>query len=406
MIIKPDIPAIVLDGRFKHSLAIVRSLGRKNITVYSGAESGSAMSGFSRYAKERFTYPSPLEDQAGFLRALKAVIARCAQPPVVYACSDATFLTIYQHYDELKDLILFPLPAYEAVDIAFDKGATYSEARVLGVSVIKTYLYEQAVEFDKIAGDLDFPVVVKPRQSASWNKEGGFSGTARFAQNISELKNIFNELKDQSGQAPLVQPFLVGEEYGVEVLAKRGEVVALTVHHRLRSMSPTGGASVLKETCDLDDGFVKSMCAQAEILLQALEWEGPMMVEFKVDSDTREPRLMELNGRFWGSLPLATLAGVDFPFLYYLLASDQALPGSVVKAEAGVVSRHWLGDLRHLARVFFVRDPMRSRLYPERRKALRDFFHNPRGTKSDVFAWFDPLPSLVEYIDVIKKIWK
>ena len=37
------------------------------------------------------------------------------------------------------------------------------------------------------------------------------------------------------------------------------------------------------------------------------------MVEFKHDERDGVPKLMEINGRFWGSLQLAIDAGVDFP---------------------------------------------------------------------------------------------
>jgi ATP-grasp domain-containing protein len=46
-------------------------------------------------------------------------------------------------------------------------------------------------------------------------------------------------------------------------------------------------------------------------LLAALDWTGLAMVEFRVTSTG--PELMEINGRVWGSLPLAVRAGMDFP---------------------------------------------------------------------------------------------
>jgi len=39
------------------------------------------------------------------------------------------------------------------------------------------------------------------------------------------------------------------------------------------------------------------------------------MVEYKIDSASGTPYLMEINGRFWGSVQLAIDAGVDFPRL-------------------------------------------------------------------------------------------
>ena len=37
------------------------------------------------------------------------------------------------------------------------------------------------------------------------------------------------------------------------------------------------------------------------------------MFEFKEDPATQQWILLEVNARFWGSLPLAIAAGVDFP---------------------------------------------------------------------------------------------
>jgi len=57
--------------------------------------------------------------------------------------------------------------------------------------------------------------------------------------------------------------------------------------------------------------------------------------------------LMEVNGRFWGSLQLAIDAGVDFPFLNHQLALGQ-LPDLPESYRTGVRSRWWLGDVDHL----------------------------------------------------------
>ena len=52
------------------------------------------------------------------------------------------------------------------------------------------------------------------------------------------------------------------------------------------------------------------------------------MVEFKTDNQTGEPVLMEVNGRFWGSLQLATDAGVDFPRLLLEFAERPSTCGA------------------------------------------------------------------------------
>jgi predicted ATP-grasp superfamily ATP-dependent carboligase len=59
----------------------------------------------------------------------------------------------------------------------------------------------------------------------------------------------------------------------------------------------------------------------AERLLSAVDWRGVAMIEFRVTRGG-DPYLMEINGRFWGSLQLAVDCGVDFPWLTYQLLTD------------------------------------------------------------------------------------
>jgi hypothetical protein len=86
---------------------------------------------------------------------------------------------------------------------------------------------------------------------------------------------------------------------------------------------------------------------QSEALLDQLGWNGVAMVEYKRDIATGTPYLMEINGRFWGSLQLAIDAGVDFPNL--LLAAELGQPVEpVVDYQIGVRWRWWWGSVDHL----------------------------------------------------------
>jgi hypothetical protein len=126
-------------------------------------------------------------------------------------------------------------------------------------------------------------------------------------------------------------------------LFDRGTLVAEFAHRRLREKPPAGGVSVLSESRPVDprlrDFAVK--------MLGPLGWHGVAMMEYKQDRRTGECVLMEVNGRFWGSLELAVAAGVDFPFLAYQLAQGER-PASAPAYAAGVRNRWLLGDLDHL----------------------------------------------------------
>ena len=142
---------------------------------------------------------------------------------------------------------------------------------------------------------------------------------------------------------PLIQEKLNGEGQGVFLFVWDGELKSAFCHRRLREKPPSGGVSVYRESIPLDHNLVDKSFA----LLQALRWNGVAMVEFKVDARDGVPKLMEVNGRFWGSLQLAVDAGINFPLLLYRLACGEEVPAQF-DYKAGVKSRWLLGDLDHL----------------------------------------------------------
>lgn len=397
--------AIVLDGHLKSALAVVRSLGRKGVTVSVGAERGTAMALNSRYTQHRFIYSSPYAEQSACLENIKREAERLGGRPVIYAMSDVTWSLLFTHRKELENIVTILYPNQKSVDIAFDKAATYSQTRVCGVPAVPTHTPDSREEVAKRAHDITYPAVIKPRRSVTWNEGKWVFGTATFVHTEEELLERYTVLREKTGEAPLIQPYVRGEEYGVEMLVESGECYAMVTHHRLRSLSPTGGASVLKTT--LESGELKDELERyAQKMARELLWEGPMMIEFKVDSDSRTPLLMEINGRFWGSLPLAVAAGVDMPYLYYQYLAEGQKPDACVRGQGGVTTNHLMGSAAHLLRVFIGRDRMRRIAYPSRLRAIKEFLFLPRGTKSDVWSWDDPLPAWMEFVDILTRVWK
>jgi predicted ATP-grasp superfamily ATP-dependent carboligase len=124
-------------------------------------------------------------------------------------------------------------------------------------------------------------------------------------------------------------------------------------YRRLREFPVSGGPSTLRETIEAPE-----LIEHAERLMQALDWTGVAMVEFKTDARDGVARLLEINPRFWGSLELAAVAGMNFPLMLYRLTRGEAVER--VEARVGVRSR-WLlpGDLAH-----FVANPRRFSLEP------------------------------------------
>lgn len=376
--------AIVLDAEQKSSLSAVRSLGQKDIRVISGGKRRFAISRWSRFSEQSFTYPSPLSNKRGFVDVVISEAKKLGNRPVILSFSDETINPLIERRVEIEKVARIVLPQKEAIDIAFDKEKTLVLAKTLNIPVPKR--------------GVGFPRVVKPRHTCYWPRNGneGFQTTAKFAMGENDLKKKVSDFQSKTNEIPMAQEFLKGEEYGVEVLADNGKILALCAHKRIRSISPIGGASVLKET--INGGM---MFEYAKKLIEALKWTGPAMVEFKKDAKTGEFKLMEINGRFWGSLPLAIFAGVDFPYLYYKLALGESFEPDTTYRK-GVVSRYFLGDIKNLLTVLFKNDPMRKFAYPSRLKAIKNFLTPAKGpSREDIFSWKDLKPFFFQYLDRI-----
>ena len=374
---------LVLDGHLKSALAVTRALGRAGYSVVVGSDRAITMAGGSRYATDSFVYPSPKTKQREFIASV--IAAAHGSLPVVYTFSDATTLSLARARDTWKELLLMPLPGVAEMEVGFDKARVYEIAKELRIPTIPA--------------PTDYPRVLKPRHSLVWVDGRPAGGTAEMVVDEKQRDAVAARIEQTTNESPLEQTLIVGTEYGFEAMCREGHVVQGFAHKRIRALSPRGGAAVVKETAT-DHEVVNSMREYATRLLRELRWTGPAMVEFKQDSTTGTVYLMELNGRFWGSLPLPQRAGVNFAWQYHQIAHNQPIESTTSHS---IRTRHFLGDCKWLWDLLFNSDPMRSRLYPSRWTALLDFTLEIVRSRGDIWQWSDPLPALYEILQIIKK---
>jgi predicted ATP-grasp superfamily ATP-dependent carboligase len=198
----------------------------------------------------------------------------------------------------------------------------------------------------------------------------------------------------------LLQERIVGPGVGIFLLLWEDEVVAAFSHRRIREKPPSGGVSVYRESHPLDPALLERSVA----LLRAFGWRGVAMVEYKVDAASGTPYIMEINGRFWGSLQLALDAGVDFPALLLEAAAGRK-PRPVLGYRTGVRLRWTWGEVDHLlARARRSREELAlTEDEPGLGGAVARFLaaFGP-GSRDEVFRPSDPLPALRETLDWLR----
>src|SRR5690606_7674135 len=110
-------------------------------------------------------------------------------------------------------------------------------------------------------------------------------------------------------------------------------------HIRVHEPLTGGGSSYRKSTSIHPELFDAS-----QKLIQALKYTGVAMVEFKWDVASNTWVFIELNARFWGSLPLAVAAGADFPyFLYEMIVNGKK--EFTARYTTGLYCRNFTSDL-------------------------------------------------------------
>jgi predicted ATP-grasp superfamily ATP-dependent carboligase len=126
-------------------------------------------------------------------------------------------------------------------------------------------------------------------------------------------------------------------------------------------------------------------------LLRALSWQGVAQLDFRHDPKTGRFALLEINGRFWGSVAVAVEAGLDFPFYAWQLAHGR-IPVMPPAYKTCLLVRWLEGDVRRLLELRRLRRQNGHRRISLGREGLR-FLAGFRPGVSDMFwSWTDPMP--------------
>ena len=270
-------------------------------------------------------------------------VARTLGARWVVPTSDSSLQIVCAAYDDLSRFCAVGAPRPEIVQRVLDKAITLATAQGCGVPVPVSITIERASDLEPALAQMRFPIIAKPGDKS--RKSSHDFKTRTFA-NADELRTEF-ATRSRFGEGLLFQSYHRGQGVGIELLLSKGELITAFQHRRLSENPPSGGVAVVAVSEAVDPRLLDYSMR----LLRALEWDGLAMVEFRHDAATGETALMEVNGRFWGSLPLNTAAGVDFP-LYAWQLSQGIVPAPPATYPIGLRVRWTAGSLMRAGHVF------------------------------------------------------
>lgn len=314
---------LVIGDDTRSFLAIVRSLGRRGLTVHAAPFDAEAPALASRYVARIHHLPNCAAAPDAWCEALHALL-REERFALVVPCCDRSILCLDSRRPLFRDFNL-ALPSPRVIEALFDKARTRDLAARLAVPVTPGRLLDEADTAESLVEAFGLPLVLKPRSSYLLGalRRRGHVTIARTAEEVRLALGRITERRRH-----LVERHFDGTGIGVSVLAARGRILTAFQHRRLHEPRSGGGSSLR-----VSEALDPAMLAACRRIVADTGLTGLAMFEFRADRASGAWILVEVNARPWGSMPLPVALGVDFPFYLYELLVHGREVGQVAYPE-------------------------------------------------------------------------
>jgi len=388
---------LVLGDDDRSFLTVVRSFGRKDILVHAGWCSPKSFALCSKYITKVQNIPLFYLQNDSWKKTLISILQK-ENFDLVIPCNDLTMIPLQKYRRELEKYAQIYLLSDSTFEITQDKIKTYEFAQLNNLPLPKSIIINRNSDISKILSNFKFPIVLKPRLSVTPNDLEN-KHFVRKVYTKDELTNHINFILEDNEEIQAQENF-IGTGVGIEVLVDKGELLVVFQHERVHEPLMGGGSTYRKST----DPHPELLDA-TEKLMKSLNYTGVAMVEFKVNFDTSKWIFVEINGRFWGSLPLAVSCGVDFPYyLYQLLVNKKRdFPQEYKK---GIYCRNFLYDLDWMVQNYYADKNDKTLATLSYAKVAKEILNILTfKERSDVFVLDDLGPGRAELKYLIKEIF-
>jgi protein-tyrosine-phosphatase/predicted ATP-grasp superfamily ATP-dependent carboligase len=320
-------------------LSVIRSLGRANIQVHVAWYKEDRLALCSKYVFQAHALPPYQVDSTDWKSALIELLIQ-ENFDLVIPCHDEMVVPLQRHRVELEKYAHLYTISDECFDVLFDKAKTTELARKAGVSVPREIVLngeDQKSALEKLSlNGFDFPLVLKPH--TSYCETGSLSRI--LVKTAYNQEDFIHHLAALLPYGPvIVQEYFYGKGVGVNFLLHEGQPLLVFQQERVHEPLRGGTGTYRKSTA-----VSPELQAASLKILSPLKYTGVAMAEFRVNPKSGEWVLLEINARFWGSLPLAIACGANFPLaLFQLLTEGKVTVNPTYRI--GIYSRNLTSDI-------------------------------------------------------------
>jgi len=382
---------LVLGDDTRSFLTVVRSLGRRGIEVHVAPIDFSAPALVSKYVHQIHRLPYYTGDGHAWLAATEKLLIR-EKFDLVIPCDDRFFIPFQLHQARLGAHARITSINDTAFHAFYDKAKTRELAISCRVPVADGRVLRYGDDVQAVCRGMSPPFFLKAVSSYYADNLYTRNKVLRF----ESLEAISEHIqKSEFTGEHIVEERFNGLGVGLGVLASNGRILQAFQYRRVHE-PPSGGGSSYRASMAVERD-IRLACSR---LVEAVNFTGVAMFEFRYNMITRGWILIEVNGRFWGGLPLAVAAGADFPYhLFRLFVHGEEAPQDVYKTD--FFARNLINDLYCF---FHEMNALEDRSFWGRARFLLnrigEFRHLLIGAETiDTFVRDDPRPGLRELRD-------
>ena len=234
-------------------------------------------------------------DSPGYVDHLRATV-RANGIRLVLSLHDHEVAVLSREREVIgPDCVVLGMPT-EKWGIGLDKLETYRLLEKSGLSVPRTFAVEAhtANEFLRRTG-FPLPVILKPR----------FGSASIGVSRIASLEQVADYFASQPVGEILVQEFILGDEYGLDIVSDlQGRYLGTLARRKIRMLHGETDAAVTVDAAQFRE--------LSQALAEATGHIGPVDADVLVDAEGRQ-YVVDLNPRFGGGYPFSHIAGANVP---------------------------------------------------------------------------------------------
>ncbi len=317
---------LLLGADYYGTLAAVRCLGERGVTVFVADETKNARALFSKHTKERLVHP-PLSDVAGIVAWLVA-FGKKHPNTVLYPTNDHLAWLMAAYGKEIREVFLTMHPSEDVTLALLDKGRLTKVCGELGIDVPQT-LYADTDQglFELAKREGTFPMLIKPRTQIYL--ESGIKGSlVERPEDLEETLARYHALvrfnpafgsRHPEATRPMLQAYHTAAETSIFSVSGYVDDTHLVSRSAMKVLQRPRKVGI--GLCFEGREPEPEVLALLRALFTKVGYRGAFEAEFIADGNRR--MLIDVNPRFYSQMGFDVARGNPLPYVVALMASGK-----------------------------------------------------------------------------------